>query len=383
MTDRVAEALRLRAWAIRVLAEGWTAAPDVGPEAWRLFLRAERCALALSTRAEGDAPPLLHATATVELQRILSARAQLERLGRAAARAGLRALVLKGGVAALGTGAPVDLHDVDVLAEPGQAEALADLLDRSGYAVAGGRASAHLGQRVTANAVDVEVHFRVEELGDPADLWARAEPLPQHPGLWQPAPFDHCRHVLLHATITHPFRRGALRDLLLIGEADRACPPAGAAHLGDFLRDHPQRLLLEAARDAARALQAGRRERDAFVEEAAAHYLLSDRYLLAAAAPIFGGNVMFAVYARLGRPAVRRGYWGRAWRGATAVSPWPALNRLERHWPRAGRWARRLLRLARAPLVELVAGPIARRARRLATGQAGAASAATSRSGAP
>src|SRR4029077_4275685 len=102
MGDQVADALRLRAWAIRVLSVGWAAPPDVNSEEWRLFLRAERCAVALSTRTEGEAPPLLHALATIELQRILSARAQIEQLGRLAAEVGERIVVLKGAVMALG-----------------------------------------------------------------------------------------------------------------------------------------------------------------------------------------------------------------------------------------------------------------------------------------
>src|SRR5215472_16643264 len=125
MSDRVVDALRLRAWAIRVLSEGWTTPPEVPTQAWRLFLRAERCAVALSTRAEGDAPPILHAAATVELQRILSARAQIEDLGRSAAATGLRVVVLKGGLLALSSGHAVDLDDVDVLAEPGREQRIA------------------------------------------------------------------------------------------------------------------------------------------------------------------------------------------------------------------------------------------------------------------
>ena len=74
-----------------------------------MFLRAERCAVALSTRTEGDAPPLLHAAATVELQRILSARAQIEELGRQVAAIGERVVVLKGGLMALGSSAGIDL----------------------------------------------------------------------------------------------------------------------------------------------------------------------------------------------------------------------------------------------------------------------------------
>src|SRR5690242_12331857 len=109
--DRVVEALRLRTWAIQVLSAGWQPPPDVPVDTWKLFLKAERCAVALSTRVEGDAPPILHAVATVELQRILSARAQLEELGHRVQALGERVIVLKGGLMALGTASGVDLMD--------------------------------------------------------------------------------------------------------------------------------------------------------------------------------------------------------------------------------------------------------------------------------
>lgn len=363
MPDPVADALRLRAWAIQVLSSGWATPPEVDSSAWRLFLRAERCAVALSTRTEGEAPPLLHALATLELQRILSARAQIEHLGRLAAEAGERILVLKGGLMALGAAVSVDLVDVDVLAEPWAAPRIAALLDARGYVAQGAGADAHLSQRRQPYAVHVEVHHSLTEL--PAEeLWARADAIPGKPGLWRPAPVDQIWHALLHSTLTHPFRRGALRDLLIIAWADEAAGGEARSLLEDRLTaDRRGKLLREALR-LARDIRDDRAPVDLFRREAAAHYLFSRR-------PAFGGesglrpHVVRSVFSMLEGVEARRGYWRMVWRGRSEESPWRLLARAEAAWPFGGRLLRRVLRLIRLPLVEAAALPIARQAAKL------------------
>jgi hypothetical protein len=355
--------VRLRTWAIRVLSTGWTTPPDVDSDTWRLFLRAERCAVALSTRAEGDGPPILHALATVELQRILSAQAQIERLGQVAADVGLRVAVLKGGRHALMPGHAVNLDDVDVLAEPGEENTVAAFLDRTGYRTVSHTNEAHLGTRATADAVSVEVHFAVRELGPVADLWHDARPLKGHPGVWELAPVDHARHVLFHAVKTHAYRRSVLRDLLVIGEAD--------ARLDEPLRARFDRLVAgdSAHRALTRTLNQARTLRDGgngdfFIADAAAHYCL----LTPAVARLerrLGGQVSRRVFTLLDDRAARRAYWEHVWQGSPQ-SPWRFFEPLEDRSPGLARWVRRLLRLARAPVVDLFAAPIARRARRLA-----------------
>jgi hypothetical protein len=365
MTDRVVDALRLRTWAIRVLSAGWTAPPDVELGAWKLFLKAERCAIALSTRAEGDAPPLLHAAATVELQRILSARAQLEELGRQVAGLGERVVALKGGLMALGNSAGIDLMDIDVLVEPASAPRIAALLDARGYLVQGRDSPAHLSQRRQPYAVHIEVHHTLVELSA-AEVLKTAEPLAGHPGLWKPAAADQVWHALLHTACTHPFRRGALRDLILIGWADAACDAGAQGKLEERVRADPQRepLLRELLR-MAREIRDDRAPVDLFRQEAAAHYLLSPRPARFGEAGL-RPHVTRSVFSMLDGEEARRDYWYAVWEGRSETSPWRVLAGMERAWPLGGRVARRLLRIARLPVVEGLALAIARRARRLA-----------------
>src|SRR5205823_3896334 len=138
----VRDALRLRAAAIQVLARRQPDSPLAGCSAgtWQVFLRTERCALALKARLEVR-DSHIEAAATRELQRILSARGHLLRIGQLAAAHHMPAIVLKGGVAALTSTAPVDLNDVDVLVRPPDAERLAcDAPRRVGRCVTGDRA---------------------------------------------------------------------------------------------------------------------------------------------------------------------------------------------------------------------------------------------------
>lgn len=378
----VREALILRSWALRVLSTGWSPPPDVPTDAWRLFLRAERCAVALSIRAEGDAPPVLHATATVELQRILSARGQVEELGRSAARLGLRVMVLKGGLLALQSGtaptaaAGVDLDDVDVLTERGHEQQVASFLDRNGYHAVAGDGPVHLGGRGTPNAVPIEVHFHLRELGDADGLWRRARAISGHQGLWRLDLLDHARHVLFHAVKTHPSRRSRLRDLLLIGRADGELDPGGRAALDRLVEEDDARPLLARTLDAARHLAWGSLTRDHFTSDAAAHYLLVTP-VVSRLDLWLGGHVGRSVFARLSGPDARREYWRSQWDGGSPRSPWRFLAAVEERSPRAGGLLRRLLRLLRLPAIEAVAVRVARRAVRL--GQAHDKSPATTR----
>src|SRR5205807_9832374 len=129
----------------------WSDLAGCSASTWDVFLRTERCALALKARiaaAERVVPDHVETAATRELQRILSARGQLLRIGHLAAAHGISAVVLKGGVAALASAAPVDVHDADVLVRPLQAERLAALLDQEGFHATGPAGTAHLAQRI-------------------------------------------------------------------------------------------------------------------------------------------------------------------------------------------------------------------------------------------
>jgi hypothetical protein len=115
----------------------------------------------------------------------------------------------------------------------------------------------------------------------------------------------------------------------------------------------------------ARDLRDDRTPIDAFRREAAAHYLLSPRPARFGESGL-RPHVVRSVYSMLDGPEARRAYWNAIWGGRSETSPWSALARVERAWPLGGRLVRRMSRIARLPLVEILARPIARRAVKLA-----------------
>src|SRR5882762_10320836 len=221
----VRDALRLRAAALAVLGRrqpDWSGQAACSAATWDVFLRTERCALALKARiavAEREVPDPVEAAATRELQRILSARGQLQRIGQLAAAHAIPAIVLKGGVAALISPAPVDVQDVDVLVRPLQAERLAGLLDEEGFLGTGPAGTAHLAQRISPNAVQIEVHFALNDIDVSDEMWSRARPLDGLAGLSRLGASDHLWHLLVHTVVTHPHRRGDPSARLTSGRA--------------------------------------------------------------------------------------------------------------------------------------------------------------------
>jgi hypothetical protein len=222
---RVHEALALRRWALPALCGAEGPAPAVSQGGWNTFLRSERCSLAVLALGDarlGDAAALVRRRAAVETQRILSAGAQLHLLAKLARGQGASLVVLKGGVP-LAEGRPgADLVDVDVLAPPAQAGALAAAMDASGFA-AYGRASSHrLPERAAPDAVQVEVHTGVPGIGSVEGFMERAVPT-RLPGLRVPHPADHLWHLLLHTVAQHAGRRGSLRELVILADALGRC----------------------------------------------------------------------------------------------------------------------------------------------------------------
>src|SRR5438094_10063648 len=109
----IRDALRLRAAALQVLS-GRSDSPSLQSSSvctWDVFLRTERCALALKSRlvmAVSGGPNVLEAAAMRELQRILSARGPLLRIGHLALQHHIPAIVLKRGGAAVTSATTVD-----------------------------------------------------------------------------------------------------------------------------------------------------------------------------------------------------------------------------------------------------------------------------------
>jgi hypothetical protein len=286
--DAAAGALRLRAWALGVLAGGDASpAPAADAAAWDVFLAVERCALPLR-RALGAAGALdlvgppgrdrLDRRGTAEAMNLLALRNEAASIARMLGRRGWSAIVPKGGAAVLAGACEVDVQDLDVLVRPEHAHELAAEMDAAGYVHDGPDFAAdapnrhQMAPRARPGSIMVEVHFalapRLE--GDP---WAGALPLPIA-GLLRLAPADHLWNVLAHATLHHPERRGALRDLVVAAAGVRWCGDAELREVERRCAEHPRGELPGRMLRMARALAAGRAE-DLFRREAATAALMS------------------------------------------------------------------------------------------------------------
>ncbi|HXI64372.1 MAG TPA: nucleotidyltransferase family protein [Gemmatimonadales bacterium] len=359
----VRDALRLRAVAVQILSgsSGRPAFPSCSDRTWNVFLRTERCAMALKARlvaAGWPVPDQIEHAATRELQRVLSARGQLQRIARLVLADGIPAVVLKGGVAALASPAPVDLTDVDVLVRALQAERLATLLDGEGFSGTGPAGTAHLAQRVAPNAVQIEVHFALNDFEFDETIWGRIRPLDGVPGLWRLCAADHLWHLLVHTVVTHPYRRGALRDVLLITEAIGDCDAAALGTVERRVSAHPLSQQLGDLLAMARELRDGLPVEDRFRREAAANYVLRgplglrySRFWMTA--------FLTALFAQLGGATDRRLEWATAWQRPPFPSPWGLAARLEHRWPALGRWCRTATRVARLVAARAAAWPVA------------------------
>lgn len=364
-------ALRLRAWAIRVLASTSAAAPPLEPlEAWRLFLRAERCALPLQNRLEAagvrpdaGAAALLRERSTVELQRILSARAEMRRVGTALREHGWPGVALKGAASAL-LGNPVDLSDVDVLVKTEHAEGLAEALgEASEHRRLGSRVEAgqkglwHLAGLMTPSAVPLEIHYDLPLLGK-IDPWTGTTGTSEA-GLRALSPSLHLWHVLVHGAFHHPERCGSLRELLVLRAAVRRCSP-------EEMREVEARVDASAAHALLRGLMAwvampgeeAARD-DPFRAAAALRYSLWQRPRPSEGAGRWERTVMTVAFTEALGHGMFRLLWGRH-HMVSVLTPYDAglapLKRTLRAGGRAGHLA----------LATLRARPLALRARRLA-----------------
>ena len=374
----VGDALLLRAWALDLLigerrATHPLAESPVSPATWELFLRTERCALPLRARlaAQSRSPvadpvaQLLERLATIELKHALSARGQLLEISRLAAAHGLEPIVLKGAVAALSHD-PLDLVDVDIFLPREEGELLARLLNERGYRSTVLPSAAHLPAIVGPQAMPIEVHFAINDLDEIVELRARARPFPGFPGLWTLSPPDHLWHLLVHSVVTHPYRRGCLRDLLLINSAVRECSPAELDDVTSRITRRSPSGPLSAMRALAQAVDGGVAI-DRFRAEAAANYLLRSRFSWLVRSHILH-PISASVFALLGTRWDRQAEWAQVLRRREQWEPssWRFLAAVQRRSPWVGDTTRRLLRMGRLVLGRLLAWIVAASARRLA-----------------
>jgi hypothetical protein len=203
------DALRIRCWLeARLLGSAPDAAPPEGvaPWVWELVLETEGCAAQLAgalRTGERDALPfdVVERLQMEEVRGWLGAGQQLRHLDTRLAEEGLRGLLFKGGRhLAMPSFPVVFMADVDVLAEEGRFERLQGVLGRGFFKV-----DAHA--QLLKDRGGRKPPFDPWEISEPLDGFRalRALPLPEH--IWV---------ILLHGTRRHPFRRGVLRELLVL-----------------------------------------------------------------------------------------------------------------------------------------------------------------------
>ncbi|HSU17103.1 nucleotidyltransferase family protein [Longimicrobium sp.] len=370
----VSAALAVRRWAWAVFF-GEEAGEAPGDRAgWELFLRVERCALPLHARL-GDSgatrlPPeiatLLRQRAGIETQRVLSARAGLALISRAAASLGGAAVVvLKGGVVLTPGAEPLDLADVDVLLEPGAAGRLGEALDASGYQPYSHADEWHARPRIAPGAVPVEIHTGLPPDQAEPGVLERAVALPGWPALRRPAPLDHAWHLLVHSALHHPLRRGGLRDLLLLAAALRECTADEVEEIGARAGAHRFALPLGEVLEAGRALAAGTPGTDCFGRIAAAAYGLQFWTVRLRLPPWVRAELALTVVPLVGAPADRSEFRALLARNAHG-SHLPPLAWAERRVPRLGAALRTAVRGARYAFWTAAALPLAAGAGRAA-----------------
>jgi len=370
----VAEALRLRAWALDVLCSPAPAGPPppAGAAAWDVFLRTERCALALGAGGRGvagEAGDVLRSRTYVELQRVLSARGEMAKVAALARDHGWTVTVLKGGTA-VAAGENVDLIDVDVLAAPGEAHAVSEALGELGYGALAGRGAHRVGVRGTRTSIHIEIHTSVPGLDQEGEARAprRLEPSAVA-GLSQLRAPDHLWYVLHHSAEQHPDRRGRLRELLVVAHAIRRCTPAELAEAGRRVAAHPRAALLRTHLGMAHAVAARQGPpRDAFRLTAAGNYLV-DQWVRGWPVPAW--LRLWAERAAVAAVARREGYPSEIGNAALGLpSRHGALRWLQTLLPAAERIARVASRRGPEWSLALVGDQVARAAQRFVDAEA-------------
>ena len=367
--DVAARALQLRAWALRLLAHGSAGEPPAAsPRAWDVFVRSERCAIALrSAPLPAEARAIVERCATAELQRFLSVQAQTRLVGALLRERGWPGVVLKGTAHAAEGGEPLDVADVDILVPREHAVEFAALLEeRGGHQAIGGSDPAgasgtgwQLAMRIAEGGVQVEVHFDVPFASEGVDVWEGTLATPVR-GVLRLSAANHLWHVLVHGAVHHLDRRGSLRELLLLRSAHAACSADDLREVERRAASHPAARPLLAILAMTAALARGADVEDAFRAAAAARYGLS-----AGAGKRVGRMTGLAVFGLLEGDGAYRSLWmGNA--SSALVGPgFRGTTLLDRFALPA--WAVRVaFRSARLAAATLPAWRLARAARRVA-----------------
>jgi hypothetical protein len=192
-------------------------------------------------------------------------------------------------------------------------------------------------------------------------VWDRIVPIGGMSHLLRLAPQDHLWHLLYHVGVVHPYRRSALRDLLLTGAAVAECADGEIAALTQRIESLPQRHAVADLLAMACELHAGADVRDRFARSAVELVVIRNcMRWLPLAGQLRAGVGISATAILSGLPDVRR-EWGRGrvrMRTIEGSSNRP-IAWFERIGPRIGRGVRVSVRAVRTALAMALALPIA------------------------
>jgi hypothetical protein len=302
-----------------------------------------------------------------ELQRVLAARGQLARIDLIASEREWDVVLLKGAVAVLGDPRrAVDLADLDLLAAHDDAPALVAALDADGYRKAGSSSPLHLATRATEGALPIEVHARLEipDCGSVETLRMRSVPVAETKRLRRLASSEHLMHLLTHVGVAHPYRRAAIRDLLLLEHAVHECCTKeleGARAVVERHRHASEMLrLLDMARDLA-AKQGT--VVDEFRYPSGTVYAVTLHGERLPLPRTLKAHIGLWAIAFLGGRRDLETEWAKVTMQTIGPSVAPPIARVERTMPRVGRVVRVATRLIRVAAAMLFAVPLALLAR--------------------
>ncbi len=339
-----------------------------------MFLTTERCAVPLARCLEHWTEPLppliqdrLATAARTELKRILAGRAQLRTLAGLARETGCRPVLIKGGAFLAREDRSYDLDDLDVLLAPPEAHIYAAALDAAGYGTLGSTSYRHLYGRSAPGSLEIEIHLAGDRYPGPLGTTAlqAAQPIPEFPELGRLPPLEHTWIILGHVTVDHTFRRGRIRDVLLLADAVADCSPDDRVMLSRRTATHPAGGVMDAQLAMAQAFSGDAPLVDAFESVALTNYVLQVRTRgvmeLPGNLPEIASKLVFAI---LGGPTERRYFWAQETAIPLEPSRFSFIGRVQRKHPTLGRIWLLLFRVLRLPFALALAAPFVLMARR-------------------
>lgn len=349
----------------------WLELAPKDPTVWDFFLRTERCAIAVRAKiaefnladiTQPEVLKVIKSRARLELQKVLSGIEQLQNIANIAKRENWKVVVLKGGLL-LESGGQIDLHDIDILMSEESGNKLSKMLDETGYSAkdaSDANPCHHLSPRFRDDTVAIEIHRSVKGLQDADNLLSNAIPIRNNSNLWSLSRVEHIFHLLIHATIQHPDRRGTIRDICLISHAIQACNPEELEIISGRIRAHTKRDILESKLNLALSFIKKEPIEDTFEGMILRKYVLIERY-----ASINNNLINRAVRFMCGDETLRTAIMTDLKMPTHVTSRFSPLNTLHKNASWAASSIRQLLRISRISLAMLVSAHNAWETKRL------------------